>query len=452
MYSPACSRLHGLSATVLFLGIALMLSAALPTSVAAQEANGDDGPDENEILRNYSLYWENLRNENFESAAPRLRWILEHAPTAPRDDDRNYRRAVDLYKGLAENSEDNDERIAYLDSAAVMLATSQAKLDEKGVGYDEYRWEMRKGRFLQEYGSELESIPENLENAPSHYENAFRLDPERIDVYFVNVIIEEYLDRGDPEEAIAFMSYAEEVRGDDEEVMSIVNSERDRIFDRNPRALMSYLEGVVEDNPEDNESVIMLFELYVDRGEFSKANELAEELIDRDPPAEVLLAIANLRIEDGESEAAIEMYERAEEEGATFSSQDHYNMGRAKKDMGQLSNARTHYRNAIDEDDSFVDAYIAIGDLYVDAVSECAGSEMGRSDRAVYWAAVDQFEEAVSVAGGSDSRAESKINTYQDYFPRSEDIFYRDDWTEGESYTIDSGCYSWINETTVVRR
>ena len=452
MYSAPHSRPAGTFATILLLGIALVLSAALPTSVAAQEADDEDGPDENEILRNYSLYWENLRNENFESAAPRLRWMLEHAPTAPRDDDRNYRRAVDLYTGLAENAEDNSERIAYLDSAAVMLATSQTELDEQGVEYDEYRWEMRKGRFLEQYGSELESIPENLDNAPTHYERAFNLDPERIDVYFVNVIIEEYLDRGDPEDAIAFMGLAEELRGDDAEVMEIVDRERSRIFDRNPRALMSHLEGVVEENPEDIDSVIALFELYVDRGEFTKANELANDLIERDPPAEVLLAIADLRIEDGDAEGAIEMFDRAEEKGATFSASDYFNMGEAKKSLGQLSNARTYYRNAIDKDESFAEAYIAIGDLYVDAVSECSGGEMGRSDRAVYWVAVDQFQKAIEADGGSNSRAESRINTYREVFPRSEDIFYRDDWTEGESFTVDSGCYSWINETTIVRR
>ncbi|MES3630918.1 MAG: tetratricopeptide repeat protein [Longimonas sp.] len=437
--------------TALFAVAVMLVGALLPQTLYAQ-SNDDEGPSDMDIRRAYSLYTEDYNNEEWESAAPNLRWILEHAPTAPFDDDRNYRRAVDLYTGLAEKADDESERVAYLDSAAVMLSDAPNKLDDKGIEYSMYRWEMNRGRFLQQYGSELNNSYENLVNAPTHYERAFEIDPQRIQTYFINEVIEEYVERGDQGDAIAFMGRVEELRGDDEEVMTIVNRERDRIFDRNPNELISYLEGVVEDDPENVEVISQLFSLYIEQGRLDAANELAEDLITMDPPAEIYVAIAQLYLEDGEHQEAFDTFETAVEKGAELTAENYHSMGQAQERMGQLSKARTYFRRALEVDDSFARAHVSIGDLYVQAVSECAGSEMGRSDRAVYWLAVDHYERAQREGDQSvANNARNKANTYREYFPSTEDVFYRDDWAQGESTRIDSGCYSWINESTTVR-
>jgi len=86
-----------------------------------------------DIRRTYSLYTEDYNNENWESAAPNLRWMLDNAPAEPFNDDRNYRRAVDLYVGLAEEADDGTDRHAYLDSAAVMLSSAPNTLEEDEV-------------------------------------------------------------------------------------------------------------------------------------------------------------------------------------------------------------------------------------------------------------------------------------------------------------------------------
>jgi tetratricopeptide (TPR) repeat protein len=126
-------------------------------------------------------------------------------------------------------------------------------------------------------------------------------------------------------------------------------------------------------------------------------------------------------------------------------------MGTAQKRMGNLSKARTYYRKAISKKEKFGEAYIAIGDLYASAVNQCS-KKMSRNDKAVYWAAVDMYRKAKQIDPSVSSSADSKINTYRKAFPNQEDIFYRDDWEKGQSFTIDYGCYSWINETTTVRQ
>lgn len=431
--------------------LALLLALA-PTTVFGQTADEEEGPSDMDIRRTYSLYTEDYNNEDWDSAAPNLRWMLEYAPNEPFNDDRNYRRAIDLYTGLAEETESEEDRIAYLDSAAVMLSTVPNTLEEQEVEHNPYRWEMRRGRFLQEYGSELEGSYDNLENAPKHYERAFEIDPERLQTYYVNEIIKEYVDRGDQEKAVAFMGRVEELREDDEEVMEIVNRERDRIFDRNPGAFISYLEGVVEEEPENTEAVSQLFSAYMEQRNYSAANDLADEVLEMDPPAEIYLDIAQLYLEDGDPQDAFDTFERAEEKDASvLTAEDYHSMGEAQADLGQLSKARTYYRRALEEDDTFAEAHVSIGDLYVEAVSECSGEELGRTDSAVYWLAVDHYEKAQGENESVTNSARSKAQTYRQYFPSTEDIFYRDDWSEGESIEIDSGCYSWINESTTVR-
>lgn len=432
--------------------VAGLLLLTLAPLVALGQSSEEEGPSEMDIRRTYSLYTEDFNNENWESAAPNLRWMLENAPTQPFNDDRNYRRAVELYTGLAEQAENEEDRHAYLDSAAVMLSSAPGMLNEQDVEHSDYRWEIRRGRFLQQYGAELDGSYENLDSAPVHYERAFEIDPERMQTYYINQIIQAYVDRGNQGDAVAFMNQVEEQRGDNEEIMTIVNRERERIFERNPAALTDYLEGVVEENPDDLNAMSELFSAYLEQRNYDAANAMTEDLLAMDPPASVYLDIAQLFLEDGEPQRAFDTYEQAEEKGAEFTATDYHNMGDAQQQMGQLSKARTYFRQALQADSEYAEAHLSIGDLYVEAVSECSGSEMGRSDRAVYWLAVDHYQRAQQLGDASVSNsAQTKVRTYRQYFPSTEDIFYRDDWTEGESTQINSGCYSWINESTTVR-
>jgi len=137
---------------------------------------------------------------------------------------------------------------------------------------------------------------------------------------------------------------------------------------------------------------------------------------------------------------------------AELEAQDYFNRGDAHQQMDNFSKARKQYRKAIEMKADYGRAYIAIGDLYARAVSQCSGSQLGRDDKAVYWVAVDKYQQAIEANSSISTVAESKIQSYRDVFPTQEDIFYRQDWTKGERFTVDYGCYSWISETTTVRQ
>ena len=84
MHALTCSRRSSQSSFNLFaICSALLLLALTPLAALGQTNDEGDGPSDMDIRRTYSLYTEDYNNENWESAAPNLRWMLEHAPTEP---------------------------------------------------------------------------------------------------------------------------------------------------------------------------------------------------------------------------------------------------------------------------------------------------------------------------------------------------------------------------------
>lgn len=426
--------------------VSLLLLAAAATPASAQNSE----PDRQEKLMHYSLYHESYKNDNFEAARDDLLWILENAPGLPKDDDRNYRRAVKMYEGLAEQAENEDTRKAYLDTAATYLTSAPDKMEQQGIDFEPYKWERRKGRFVQKYRDSMPEV-EDLETAVAHYRKAFDLAPQEIDAYYIQQILRSHLENNDLQKALDFANTVEEKRGDDEKVADMISSIREDIFGKNAQAQISYFEEQVEEHPDSTQLVTKLFNAYNDQGNVSKASELSKRLMKMEPSSETIREVAQMRLEDGRPEAALQAYDRAEEQGAELKAEDYFNRGTAYQKMDELAQAREQYQKAAEMKEDFGRAYIAIGDLYARSVNNCSGDEMERKDKAVYWAAVDMYQQAKEIDSSVASTANSKIETYRRVFPTNEDIFYRDDWEKGESFTIDYGCYSWIGETTSVR-
>jgi len=432
------------------IAVFLFLAAAGLQPTAAQTNGSSSAPSQQEVLTHYSLYYEDFKNEDYASALPNLRWILEHAPAAPQNDDRNFERAVELYAGLAENAEAESDMQAYLDTAYTLINEAPSRLDGLGAEYSEYEWLMEKGRFVQQYASEMPDVDEQPEK---YYHEAFEIAPEKVQAYYIDRILKNYMDQGQQQEALAFMDECESTVGNDQEIMQVVNQYRQRIFGRNPQARIAFLETQLEENPEDRQIMADLFELYLNQGQRSKASGLSDKLLQMNPSLEIYRQIAEMRLEDGRAQEALDLYQEAEANAdAPLTAQDYFNMGEAQENLGNFAEARQYYRQAIEQDSGFGQAYIAIGDLYAQAVSNCGGSEMGRGDKAVYWLAVDMYQQAKSADESVASTANNKINTYRKYFPTAEDIFYRDDMEPGQSFRVDYGCYAWINETTTVRK
>ena len=134
-------------------GAAIVLSLIV---LAPKNASAQAGDQEKAMY--YSLYYEDFKNENYEGALPNLRWILQNAPGFPRNNDRNFERAVTVFEKIAQSREDAGERQAYFDSALVILDTAVSRLQDAGADVSERDWLFEKGKFIQENEADLADL------------------------------------------------------------------------------------------------------------------------------------------------------------------------------------------------------------------------------------------------------------------------------------------------------
>jgi beta-lactamase regulating signal transducer with metallopeptidase domain len=92
----------------------------LPSAEPAQPTEDGEPPME-VVVRHYALYYEAYKHEEYQKAIPDLRWILENAPLAPRNDDRNLVRAVTLYTELWHRASSDAEKHAYADTLSMIV-------------------------------------------------------------------------------------------------------------------------------------------------------------------------------------------------------------------------------------------------------------------------------------------------------------------------------------------
>ena len=224
---------------------------------------------------------------------------------------------------------------------------------------------------------------------------------------------------------------------------------RGRLF-TSPEERIEFIKRQLDNDPDNVELVSDLFNLYMDEEMRDMVYDLAPRLMELDPTARTFRLVAKMRLDDGDTDGAIELYNQSlEMDGGQDAAREvHFNIGIAHQQEGRLSRARTSYRQALRIDDGYGEALMAIGDLYVAAVQGCGTFE--REDRAVYWLAADYFERARRLDDRVSAQTRSRISTISQLYPTAEDKFFKN-WTSGESYRIDYGCYAWIGESTRIR-
>jgi tetratricopeptide (TPR) repeat protein len=116
------------------------------------------------------------------------------------------------------------------------------------------------------------------------------------------------------------------------------------------------------------------------------------------------------------------------------------------RNLRQYSQARSYALQASALQPENGRPYIMIGEMYAASASACGDNDLTRS--VAYWAAVDKFIQARNVDNDPvvQERATQLINTYSQWFPNMETIFFYG-LSEGNTYRVEC----WINETTRVR-
>ena len=131
------------------------------------------------------------------------------------------------------------------------------------------------------------------------------------------------------------------------------------------------------------------------------------------------------------------------EEDALKKADYYLTLADAYRYTGSYSAARSAVYNALRLRNNWGKAYVSLGNIYIAGSKQCGEEEFQR--KAVYWLAVDAFQQALS---DPDSKkiAAKQINTYSKYFPSIEECFFNGLKPKDE-YSI--GC--WINKKTIIR-
>ena len=119
-------------------------------------------------------------------------------------------------------------------------------------------------------------------------------------------------------------------------------------------------------------------------------------------------------------------------------------LARAVLKKNEFESAALYAKKAIEIDPQFGEAYIIVGLAYAGA-SETVGKTPFEK-KAIFWAAVDKFEEALEKDGGVIEDADMYLGIYTEKFP-DEELCKSQNLAQDDAYKIGG----WIDETTKVR-
>jgi len=405
----------------------------------------------------YSIFYENYKNDGYESAIRYGRWIWEGMPETIEGYSRfnletNLGRLVTSYSELAKQQEDPSLRSAYLDTTDIIFDKVFDGMEE--YGFDEYKWHFDRGRFYQENS---DFIDDAMTKASEEYMSAFELKTEEFtqlaDGYYVQVMVQQMVSDDKKDAALSAIDQASPYAN--EKLISYFDNTRDKLFD-SPEERIAFLKEQMANNPEDTEIMAELRDLYVGQDMRSEAQALNEKLYELDPSYENTQALADFAVNNANYNNAIKYLKEAlekapnDEERAEIALE----LSDTYLNTNQLQEARRYARQATQLDSGWGQPYIQIASIYARAVNECtSGRKMTRDDKVVYWLVLDYLDRAQQVDSQVANTVKRQYQSYEPVTPTTEDKFFKG-WETGDEMSIDSSidsCYGWISETTTVR-
>jgi len=430
--------------------ILILITALVITSTAGAQPFGYTP------LQIQSLFSEDFRNEQYEQALIYGRWLVEAHPREMEDypgnypAERNFRRMIDIYEYMSTQQEDPALREAYLDSSLQMFDRVFALFTEDEI--DKYRWHFNLGRFYQ---SNSDHIQNAFQLALKSYEEMFRLNPKRATEsgggYYVQIIVQNYARQNDRENAFAIINEAEPFA--DENTREFFAETRNELI-TDPVERIELLTDDLQEDPGNVELMQELYELYLAIGNQSEARTMAERMYKVEPSVTNITRLADKAENDGEYREAIRYLSEAHEiQQGTARARTSLRIADNYLSLRDLQQARRYARRAASEDPNWGEPQITIAQIYAEAVSRCAGSDMTRIDKAVYWLVLDYLDRAKQRNAGVASTVNRLYRSYEPVTPTAEEKFYQN-WNTGERIRIDGSlrdCYSWIAEETTIR-
>lgn len=422
----------------LFVLIAVL---ALPLAVSAQDedAGGNDQNDEQTKLlrRNWSLFSEAYKMNDIKTAR-KYGWIVyEMAPTRFKT---LHPKMINIYDTLWARAEDPAMKQAMADTTMFFINDGIKLFPDKAQSYT-----LQRGYMYERLYSDKKA------EAIADYEAGINGDYANGDMWYLNRL------------AVLYSENPETKNKAIEVLQAIL------LRDPNSDFAQQMMKSLVS-NPE--EYVALLSDAYyADSGNRQKLYELAnafyEQLQNYDSAAyyfEKLVAedatvknywerLAASYMYLGKYDGAIDAYKKVTSLDAE-NRESWINLARAQKEVGRLSDARTSAEKAQEVAPDWGAPHMLIGQVYEAAAAKCVEGTRGGwgnmkiQDKAMYTLAQSEYRKATSDPQFAD-QAKQRIGQIASLTPTAEDLF-RNGVKKGSSYSLNSGCYSWINRSVVL--
>lgn len=433
----------------------LVLIFVASTAMKSQTVQPPNGLSE---LQAYSIFYENYKNDEYKGAINYGRWIYKNMPRKLKgyskfDLEKNLNRLISAYSGYAKNTEDPSLHSAYVDTALMIFDKAMEEFGKDEIDY--FEWHLEKGRLYQEHADFVDNAEAK---AIEQYRMAYNQDPERAiqagDGFYVQAITRNLVSQGEKDEALAFIEEVEPKAN--EKTKEFFDQIRNQLFD-SPSERIAFLEGKLENDPQNEGLMNELADLYEQTENMEKAQAMYQKLYERNPNyvntkqlAEIALNNANYQLAIDYLKEATGMTEKKDE-----LKQIAMDLSNAYMNLENLQQARRYARQAINHDPQWGEPYIQIASIYGQVVTNCTtGRKMEREDKVVYWLVIDYLNKAKEVDPSLSNRVEQQKQSYKPVTPTTEDMFFKG-WEEGDTMKVDgslNSCYSWINETTTARK
>jgi Flp pilus assembly protein TadD len=447
--------------TILFVVLVLSFSSSLVYGQTASDSLKASPPEGMPQKSAYYLFYSNYENGNYKSALHFGRWILIDVPKKIKGYSAfnlatNLDRFITIYSTYADSASNLNKKTAYVDTVNQVYSKAFNTLGKDE--FNPYHWHLNWGRFYQKYSNFTDSAKAKT---TEQYLKAYKIHPDSIstgDAYYLKVLLQNLVDKDTPQskkQARAIIK--KERKYADSDLNNYLDNVQKGLF-KNPKQRIAFLEKRVQNNPKDEKDLKTLRSLYKQQGNTSKVQEINQKLYKLDPSYSNATSLANAAISNDNYQKAVTYLKKAasKTDDASKLKVINLNLARSYMHMGQLKMARSYARKASQEDSQWARPYIMLADIYAKQVKKCtANRDLTKDDKAVYWLVVDNLNKAKSLATDSavKSTISGQLNTYSQYTPTKEDIFFKG-WKKGQTIEINSSldpCYSWINETVKVK-
>lgn len=399
--------------------------------------------DQQLINRQTSLFEEYYKNKDYVSSLRYGMWLADNAPTFRKT---LWDKLSTAYTEVATTQTDDKIKQQYIDTVIMIF--------NKGI---QYRPDRAKNFYLLK-GYNYETFKNNLDSALTAYQAAIALGFDEIHYSYVIRAGRILVNKEQLSEAIDLYTAAKDYyeSKEDSEGSSALVAELNGVA--SPEQLIEVNDKTlaIETDPAKKEKLLWQNLKIYDQNmkDDEKALETGKLLEKLNPTPEVYRAIGKSALNLNKNGEAIEYFSKAAKKAKT--KEDYLSIAQAYINLGNGTKARDYAREALKVDNKSGKAYMLIGEAYKSSVETCVNGKGGWSkldfkDKCVYLLAVEYYNRAKSVDPITTVEARNQISSLEasNLLPSKQDYFFQK-LKSGAKVTINSGCYSWINETITV--